>query len=282
MREAMMRFKAAIMRDPGGYEWTYRELHPRNRSEDAMLNRLRLHRRTMPAFVEISENSEFLYDPFAEEPALFRIVAQLEESEDAILAFANRYGDMEPRTGQPQMVSSSLLRWRLLINEMKRDVEIAERLSNAHRLGVSTPKRTAAAVRFIKEMASHVPTFLSAGADGDRLRIDNVCTNLVDAMKIQLAIAVVEQKQYRDCQHCSKPFEVTPQINRSDRLFCSDNCRVKAYQRRKKQVIELRNQGESLRAIVKKSGSDMETVKKWIAESEAKEKSGDEKTQGQR
>jgi transposase len=57
---------------------------------------------------------------------------------------------------------------------------------------------------------------------------------------------------------------VTPQVNRADRVFCSDNCRVKAYQRRKKQAIALRQQGESLRAIVKATGSDMESVKRWV------------------
>ena len=54
---------------------------------------------------------------------------------------------------------------------------------------------------------------------------------------MQVVESVVERKQYRTCEYCGKPFELTPQINRSDRVYCSDNCRVKAYQRRRKQAI---------------------------------------------
>ena len=67
--------------------------------------------------------------------------------------------------------------------------------------------------------------------------------------------------------HCGKPFELTPQINRADRIFCTDNCRVKSYQRRRKQAIAMRAEGTALREIARTLNSDLPTVKRWVGES---------------
>jgi hypothetical protein len=102
-------------------------------------------------------------------------------------------------------------------------------------------------------------------------RTKTLAYNLLDAMKLQLADAVVERKSYRNGEQCANPFEVSPEFNRSDRVYCSDNCRVKAYQRRRKQAIAMRSKGKRLRDIAKKLGSDLPTVKKWVGEATKEE-----------
>jgi transposase len=47
---------------------------------------------------------------------------------------------------------------------------------------------------------------------------------------------------------------------------------VKAYQRRRKQAIELRKAGKPLREIAKRTQTPLETVKNWVENQESKEK----------
>jgi predicted nucleic acid-binding Zn ribbon protein len=87
----------------------------------------------------------------------------------------------------------------------------------------------------------------------------------------QLAESVIDEKTYRQCLFCDKPFEVSQQRSRSDREYCSGTCRVKAYQRRRKRAIKMREEGSALSAIAKAVGSDVKTVKKWVKGTSRKE-----------
>jgi len=151
------------------------------------------------------------------------------------------------------------------IRSVRRDLQVLDRLLGAEQSVRYSEKWTATAVRFVTDMAKDVVSFLAASSSNGKVRIENVCANLLHVMHIQMAVALVEEKQYRDCQHCNKPFELTPQVNRADRLFCSDNCRVKAYQRRKKHAIDLRREGKSLREIARTTDTDIDSVKAWVA-----------------
>jgi transposase-like protein len=99
---------------------------------------------------------------------------------------------------------------------------------------------------------------------------------------VQFALAVAENKTYGRCQLCNRSFELAPQVNRADRLFCSNNCRVKAYQRRRKQALTMHRQGGSIREIAKATASDLDTVKKWIKGFAAEENSNGQKTKRKR
>jgi hypothetical protein len=88
--------------------------------------------------------------------------------------------------------------------------------------------------------------------------------SLLDVLDVQLLSAIADLKRYRDCEFCGKPFELTPQVNRADRVFCSDTCRVKSHQKRKRLAIEMRKAGKPLREIAKATQSDIATVKRWL------------------
>jgi len=60
--------------------------------------------------------------------------------------------------------------------------------------------------------------------------------------------------------------EMSPDVNRADRRYCSDACRSRAMRRRQKQAAEMRASGKKLREIAKATGSDRATIKKWLGE----------------
>ena len=113
---------------------------------------------------------------------------------------------------------------------------------------------------------------VAAVSQNGGISLQIVAASLFDAMKLQIVEAISEQKRYRSCEFCNKPFELTPQVNRSDRMFCSDNCRVKAYQRRKREVLEQSQAGRSVKQIVKATGVELEQVKRWLAGNQPKKK----------
>ncbi|MBA3483182.1 MAG: hypothetical protein H0T51_15345 [Pirellulales bacterium] len=132
-------------------------------------------------------------------------------------------------------------------------------------------ERTDDVADLIDRVLNGVPVYLSTVVINGVVALRTITYNLLDVMKLQLVEAIVEKKSYRTCEQCAKPFEVSPQVNRSDRVYCSDNCRVKAYQRRRKQAIAMRAKGDTLREIAKKLGSDVPTVKKWVGEAQKEE-----------
>lgn len=88
---------------------------------------------------------------------------------------------------------------------------------------------------------------------------------LIDAIWLQFAEAVCGNKSYRQCQFCGKPFELSPDVARTSRLFCSDSCKMQSYRQRKTKTADLWDQGLSVQEIAKAIGSDMTYVRKWVA-----------------
>jgi hypothetical protein len=91
-----------------------------------------------------------------------------------------------------------------------------------------------------------------------------VPTSLLGALYLQFACAVGEDRDFQQCLHCKKWFELAPGLNRADRRFCSDSCRVLAYRARQERARELAAEGNKAREIAKEIGSTVESVKKWI------------------
>jgi hypothetical protein len=60
--------------------------------------------------------------------------------------------------------------------------------------------------------------------------------SLLGAIWLQFEKSIMGNKEYRACggPGCSKVFEIAPGINRTDKHYCSDLCRVKAHQLRKR------------------------------------------------
>jgi len=63
--------------------------------------------------------------------------------------------------------------------------------------------------------------------------------NLHDAMWLQFARAIHGQYEYRSCGDCGEWFRLDPSIARSNRKFCSDVCKVRAYRKRKNKQMSV-------------------------------------------
>jgi hypothetical protein len=91
-------------------------------------------------------------------------------------------------------------------------------------------------------------------------------STLAQALWLQFAEAVCQDKDFRKCEVCGKPFELSPGVARTNRRLCSTNCKVKAHRKRKARVVQLWERGITLPTILRESGSEPERVKKWLAE----------------
>jgi predicted nucleic acid-binding Zn ribbon protein len=207
--------------------------------------------------------SEFFkyYDAFAE-PALFRIFATLganvggaddfflpctEDQLASMLEFCNAHG----------VYSEDPTRIKIDAYYMNYAVEVSQR--------AKTRKSAADDLNSVIEQMAWGPVRPKVfrtphGAVDFQIHVEDLKT----ALWFQLAIAVARAKEFRACEVCGKPFEVSPEVNRKDRVTCSDACRSRAYRRRKARAIELRAGGKKLREIAKAVGSDMKTIKGWL------------------
>jgi len=85
-------------------------------------------------------------------------------------------------------------------------------------------------------------------------------------MWLQLARVVSGNKEFRQCAQCDRSFEVSPDVTRKSRIYCSERCRSQAYRSRKATAHEMRAAGKSVQQIADKLKSDVETVRGWMEE----------------
>ena len=88
--------------------------------------------------------------------------------------------------------------------------------------------------------------------------------NLLGAIWIQTAAMAEGGRDYRRCEQCRGWFVLAPEINRSDRSYCSDRCRHKAYRDRRQRARELHAKGMTPARIARELTSDTQTVRGWL------------------
>gem|GEM_PF-6542183 len=99
-----------------------------------------------------------------------------------------------------------------------------------------------------------------------RRKLAIVPRSLRDAIWLQFALAVLENKKYRACEVCGKSFEVSPQVARTTRTLCSSACKQKAHRQRRDQALKLAQEGLAAREIARRVGSQLTTVQNWLKE----------------
>lgn len=101
----------------------------------------------------------------------------------------------------------------------------------------------------------------------DRLVMRMVPGSLVGALWLQFAQAIDANADFGRCDACGKWFVFDPATARTNRRYCSDACRFKAYRQRQKEALELHAQGVPIEQIAERLGSEAETVRRWIEKS---------------
>lgn len=84
-----------------------------------------------------------------------------------------------------------------------------------------------------KHIEGRISPRLLWGKDHSRLGIYLVPDSLIGALWLQFARAIDGEKQYRRCLACGAWFELSPDTARTNRRYCNDACRSKAYRARK-------------------------------------------------
>jgi hypothetical protein len=246
-----------------------------------------------PCLVHVPGAAFLSYRP---DPGLFRDFADWGQSPEAILNFANRYGSLVPR-----LEFNTLASWRQGIQEMNRLVALSDavaagdwkklpkalapfltdasladasdirpiRQKQKRRETVSRNELADAAVMRLYHAISPTRRFEAEGrwnSLSEKVELRIKYADLRSFMFFQLGHALLGGRRFRQCAACGKWSLLQPGINRADRTTCSGYCRIKLYRQRRTKAEELHRQGWSLQQIVKEIGSDVSTVKQWLAE----------------
>ena len=206
------------------------------------------------------------YDPFHERTALFRDFASLSGDQEDILAFAQKHGNIRCENNnwfKKAVEETRLDGWRKLIASMRHAVELSEKV----RQGGGQDEQFQLMAHLSSSLANRISLRFDRLPNGEYV-VRTMVYDLIDALWLQCALAIAEGRNYRACKLCGRFLELSPQRNRADKVFCSDNCRVKSFQRHRAKARRMRGEGKHLREIAKEVGANMQKVKKWVGEAE--------------
>jgi len=191
------------------------------------LDGYRLHRSGLESASDRFER----YRPL-ETPALFAIFADAPHTADGMLQFCNQFGLLgggRPDVPWPRAKPSkeSVLVDALLMHHraMRGALDTLKRIN---------PSRLVKAWNEAIQALALVSAELRTGADG-RLRLVLVPPDLIRALFFQFAQHACSGNQLFRCTRCNKPFTVgTGTGRRRTAMYCSNACKVAAYQARQK------------------------------------------------
>jgi hypothetical protein len=203
---------------------------------------------------------------------LFRAFAEIELTKDGIRSFANQYGQLGaaveilhgregPMATLPIQAMEHLSEWQDQIGRMREALGLWElvRSGEGGQEEVESLRET-----LNRHLLHHVSVHMVQDIRHGGLSLRKWPVSLLGALWLQLAEAVSGNKEFRSCPTCGKWFELSPDVARTNRLFCSDKCRTRAYRGRKEQAQKLAKKGKSIKEIAKELDSDVKTVKGWI------------------
>ena len=114
--------------------------------------------------------------------------------------------------------------------------------------------------------------------DRERLGLYIVPDGLIGALWLQFARAAERNTTFRRCAECGSWFELAPGTGRSDKLYCSTPCRIRAYRRRQAEAARLHAEGRSVEEIARALESEPGTVRGWIDRQAGVSRSGQNDT----
>jgi hypothetical protein len=169
------------------------------------------------------------YDAYT---GLFLNFAELEPSEDKILKFANKYGLLR------SFRCETLAEWENEIQRMRQAVSLWKEVAKADHITIWENKKIQDSAAQLESLANES---LTANTHHGLTWVKDVfifasqSINLLGTMWTQLARAVAENIEYRQCMWCYRYFELSPGVNRADRKYCSNSCRASAGRKRMKE-----------------------------------------------
>ena len=232
-----------------------------------------------------------VFKPYQPHPGIFRDFADLRPTPEAALNFANRYGRLQDRPGL-----DSFDFWRQGIQHMSQLVALSDAVTQADWKRIpkalepflsNSSLASAADIRPISQKQRRgeevsrnelahaaVMRLCQAIAPAERFNVEGFWSpshkvalrfkhaDLLGFMFYQLGLALIGGRQFRRCDGCGK-WSLTYGVSRSNRITCSDYCRLRLCRQRKK-TEELHQQGWSPHKIAREIREDVAKVKKWL------------------
>jgi hypothetical protein len=170
-------------------------------------------------------------DLFSVGPSAFLEFAQTPDTPDAIKGFADRYGALSPDVGtDPIQYGRDIFTWSMCIRDMKKTIELWK--SGDFKKLMRTVKKKEIPLRPTLE---GVPVQLLLKEDplSACARLCFRPDSLLIALYCQLLLKIDGSVNLGACVVCRKWFTLEAGGGRSDKEYCSDACRMRAYRKRK-------------------------------------------------
>jgi hypothetical protein len=163
--------------------------------------------------------------------------AQTPDTLDGIKDFADRYGPLFPDVGtELKQYGRNIFTWSRYIDELRRTIELWKKSTVT---GDFTK-----VIRTVQKQKIYVPPgdFLSGVPVELLLKDDPLSTSarlcirprsLIHALWAQLLLAIDGNVNLGACVQCRKWFTLEAGRGRSDKEYCSNACRMRAYRKRK-------------------------------------------------
>jgi hypothetical protein len=120
-----------------------------------------------------------------------------------------------------------------------------------------------------QHLMGRVTTRLLKGPGEKVGTLATIPTDILGGIWLQFAAAISGNKTFEKCRQCQLWFDLSSGKGaRKDRQYCSASCKVKAYRERIGEARRLYLGGEDVKEIARRLGSDVKTIKKWIADGE--------------
>ena len=209
----------------------------------------------------LDSGSPHMISPMAREHAtLFLTFSQIAYADrDEVLGFAMTYGLLG-------------LEWESHINWAREVCQMKEALALADREDRTPEDDRKLAWLFNSRLQDVVGRFEVAS----KMRLTYGPRTLRASMWFQFSLGLAGGYEYRKCKHCERLFEISTEDTgfRSHRAFCTDTCKTKNYQQRKKTALRLSASGTRLSAIAKQADTKIATVRRWVKEAKHKSSGG--------
>jgi hypothetical protein len=174
------------------------------------------------------------FDLFNFNSSAYLEFAQTPDTPDAIKAFADRYGALFRDYGtEPRQPGEDISTWSGYIRQMKKIIELwnMSTMTGDFRKIIRTVQKQ---LEF-PEISGSVPVQLLLKEDplSASARLCIRPDSLLHALYSQLLLAIDGNVNLGACVQCRKWFTLEAGRGRSDKQYCSDACRMRAYRKRK-------------------------------------------------
>jgi hypothetical protein len=175
------------------------------------------------------------FDLFKVSSSAYLEFAQTPTTPDAIKDFADRYGALVPDNGtEPIQFGRNISTWSMYIRDMQKIIELwkMSRMTGDFRKIIRTVQKQ---LMFPATFGPGVPVQLLLKEDplSASARLCIRPDSLLHALYSQLLLAIDGNVNLGTCVQCRKWFTLEAGRGRSDKQYCSDACRMRAYRKRK-------------------------------------------------